>query len=349
MKKIIFFTIILISLFSCDAFRDENDNASDKLTGKFISDNFPGKYLEAMTLDSKENLWLSTSEIDTSIHLPSFSSSLPIKHYLSRFSTDAFEILDNNFVGAKKMTIDKNDKLWFITSNTVYCFNDQKPVEIFKLSTDMGSFNWITSDQNNDIWACGLGTPLIKIIQNPEIKIVNITNGIISSTAGHFDKNNNLWIALWTKWIGKLDPNGEWTYYNPSNSSILDQNYWCITSDKDDNIWAGTGSLNNNASNLIMFDGINWKQIAPKDEKGNRIYGTVRQLYYDGKKIWIVSDVAVNSAFDSNYLITFDGVIWNRIYEAPLKDGISDIELDLLHDRALIGTLNSGIVQSSIK
>jgi hypothetical protein len=220
----------------------------------------------------------------------------------------------------------------------------------------MGMFNWITSDENNNILACGYGTPIIKVIQEPELKIVNITNtttspnGITSSTAAHSDRNNNLWISLCNNFrIGKLKPNGEWTYYNQSNSSIPNNYYWCITSDKSGNLWAGTGSLDNNETNLIMFDGSSWKKITPKDEKGNRIYGTVRQLYNDGSKIWIVSEVAANSAFDSNYLLTFDGEHWNRVYEAPLKDGISSIELDFLHNRALIGTLNSGIIQVGLK
>jgi hypothetical protein len=43
----------------------------------------PGKYMGDMALDSEGGLWLITSEIDTTIHLPAYSSYLPIRAYLS--------------------------------------------------------------------------------------------------------------------------------------------------------------------------------------------------------------------------------------------------------------------------
>jgi ligand-binding sensor domain-containing protein len=342
MKNYFYFTLIVISTTFYQCKKDEIQN------NHFITDNLPGKYINAMALDSKGGLWFSTSEVDTSIHLPPFSEKIPIRYYLTRFYEATFEIIDDNFIGAEKMTIDKNDNLWFITSKTLYNLDSKKSTEIYKLPDQGGLFEWITTDQNNNIWVGGLACPLLKIVQDPDVQIVNTTNGLLSSTAGHFDNNNNLWIALWDNWIGKLDPHGIWTYYNPSNSSLPNLNFWCITSDRNNNIWAGTGWMND-VVNLVKFDGSKWVQMMVKDNLGNTIHGTVRQLYYDGMKIWIVSEVAVNNAFDSSYLITFNGSKWDRISGAPLKDGISGIEFDVIHNIAWIGTKNSGCIQTKIK
>ena len=274
------------------------------------------------------------------------SSSLPVTNYLTKYFEGSFSIYDDKFTGARQMAVDKNDKVWFITSKSLYSFDDQGSVEYFTLPGNQGLFNWITTDRENNIWAGGLNTPLIKITSDQKITIAKIAEKL-SSTAGHFDINNNLWIALWDNWIGKRSPSGEWTYYNSSNSGLPYQNFWCITSDEN-NIWAGTG-WSDNSVNLMRFNGSKWEHIVPKDDLGNIISGTVRQLYSDGNKIWIVSEVSVNNAFDSGYLITFDGEKWNRVYDAPLKDGISGIEMDLTHNKAYIGTKNNGCILVNLK
>jgi hypothetical protein len=99
----------------------------------------------------------------------------------------------------------------------------------------------------------------------------------------------------------------------------------------------------------MRFNGSQWEHIVPKDDLGNIISGTVRQLYSDRNKIWIVAEVSVNNAFDSGYLITFDGEKWNRIYDAPVNDGISGIELDVTHNKAYIGTKNNGCILFDLK
>lgn len=73
--------------------------------------------------------------------------------------------------------------------------------------------------------------------------------------------------------------------------------------------------------------------------------GTVRQLYSDHSKIWIVSETSANSALDKTYLLTFDGTNWNRIHTVPSNDGISGIVLDLSGRKAWVGTLNNGYIE----
>jgi hypothetical protein len=331
MKKFIISSLLVISVLSCE-------KAEILKPGK-ISDDMPGKFIGDMALDSEGGLWLMTSETDTTIHLPPYSSYLPVRVYLSRFYENKYEIIDDRFKGALKMIFDRNDRLWFINSKTLYYLNDNKYVELYKLPDDKGLFEWIAIDQNNNIWVGGY-SPLLKVTVDPEIKVeqISITS---NSTAGCFDSNNNLWLALWDNGIGKRDNSGNWTFYNPSNSSLTYQNVWCLTSDRDNNIWAGTG-WNDNTVSLMKFDGANWQPVTVKDDKGNTVTGTVRKLYSDNSRLWIVSEQAVNNAFYSNYLITFNGNNWNRIYSIPSDDGIADIEIDVAGKKAWVGTWNNG-------
>jgi ligand-binding sensor domain-containing protein len=305
-----------------------------------------------MALDSEGGLWLITSEIDTTIHLPAYSSYLPIRAYLSRFYEDKYQVVDDRFRGALKMIFDKSDRLWFINSKKLFYLDDNRYVELFELPDDKGLFEWITIDPDNNIWAGGMSTPLLKITTVPEIKVDQITNASIptvNSTAACVDKDNNLWLTLWDNGIGKRDESENWTIYSPSNSSLPTyQNFWCLTSDKENNIWAGTG-WNDNSINLMKFDGTNWQPVTIRDDMGNAITGTVRKLYSDNSRIWIVSEKAVNNAFDSNFLITFDGMAWNRIYDIPSDDGIADVEIDPSGNKAWVATWNNGCFELILK
>jgi hypothetical protein len=57
----------------------------------------------------------------------------------------------------------------------------------------------------------------------------------------------------------------------------------------------------------------------------------------------------VNSAFSSNYLLTFDGTEWNRIYDIPDDDGIADVEIDPSGQKAWVGTWNNGCFEINLK
>lgn len=343
MKNCFLFLLIFISILSCT----KEDNPKLHL----FPENLPGKYIGAIALDSKGGLWIITSEIDTTIKLPPYSSFMPMRNYLTRVYDNTYEVYDDRFVGAEKMIFDKNDRLWFYSYKKLYCFIENRPVEQYKLPDDIGLFTWITADRDKNIWAGGLSAPLLKITADNKIKINLITNPLkplTSSTSACFDQDNSLWICLWDNSLAKMTSQGLWTYYNPENSSLPYQNFWCIASDKDNNIWAGTG-WNNESVNLLRYDGRKWEQITIKDDKGNTIYGTVRQLYCDNNKIWIVSETAVNAALDKTYLITFDGSKWNRIYNVPLNDGIRGIVIDLSRREAWVATLNNGILELDLE
>lgn len=94
MKKCIFFILFVIWNFSCT-----KDNT---LKPHSFPENLPGKYIGALALDSKGGLWIETSEIDTTIKMPGYSSYLPIRAFLTRFHENSFEVFDDRFIGAEK-------------------------------------------------------------------------------------------------------------------------------------------------------------------------------------------------------------------------------------------------------
>ena len=163
----------------------------------------------------------------------------------------------------------------------------------------------------------------------------------------HIDKNNAVWIAL-SGHAGVLRiSDDEWTVYNSTNSGITDQSIWCLVSDKNGDIWIGTGHDNEN-ENLMKFDGSDWTSIRPQNSDDESVSGTVRGLYSDGNKIYVLVVQYENAAFSSNELLTFDGQSWEKISSIPDDDGIDDIKMDYSRGVVWIRSLNKGIFQVDI-
>ena len=349
-------TIFLVSLFSCDknsssnGEKDSSSNGEKDLNPPFSQQSMPGKYVGNITVDSKGGLWLQTNEIDTTDQMPPWSSYIPMRSYLSRFFDKSFEVYDNKFMGAGDMIVDKYDRLWFISNNKVFYLDNNKFNEVYKGSDDQGYFEWITTDRQNNIWAAGYNVPLMKITLGSEIKlnILSDTQISLNSPAGCFDNDNNLWLIMYPQNIGRRDTSGNWTFYNPDNSSLPYQAFWCITADNESHIWVGTG-YSNPAINLMKFNGANWESVTIRDDNGSIDTGTVRHLYNAGGRIWIVTELAENAAFAGNYLITFDGTSWKRINEIPSDDGISDIAFDLTARKVWIASWNKGLLKVNIE
>jgi hypothetical protein len=341
MKKILFLVIVIILNLSCS--KDENQ------LHRKSQDGLPGKYFGKIAFDSKGKLWLETSEIDTTVHLPSYSSSIPIRIYLSSFWDNSYEVYDDRFMGAKEIVTDKYDRLWFITRNKVYLLDNDKYVNIYEIDGTDGYFEWIKPDQEMNLWVGGWKAPLLKISLDPNIKISNLSNNstAANTSAGCFDKNNNLWVILSTANIGSMDVSGGWRIYSPDNSSLPYQTFWCITADKDNNIWAGTG-FPGTGVNLVKFNGSFWEPVTIKDENGTPIHGTVRQLYSDNKRLWIVVEYTNANMFSNNFIVTFDGVSWRKINEVPSDDGITDIEFDYTTQKACVATMNKGLFEVAL-
>lgn len=342
-KYLIIINIIWIFI-SC-----EKVNDPDLQSG--LSAGMPGENLVDMELDNNNVFYFVSMEIDKSIEKPVWSSSFPAKFYLSQRKSEngEFEILDNDFVHVDEILFDKDNNLWSRNSKKIYLRKDQSIITVLELPGDKGLFQFMAVDNDNNIWAGGLTTGLYKIDSELNIQHFDKENSSlpgISMTNIHIDKYNNIWIALWDN-QGVLKINGDnWTVYNSSNSNITSQNIWCLVTDKNDELWIGTGHDNKEIA-LLKFDDQNWIVENPKN-RTETVYGTVRKLYSDTNRIYIISEQVKNMAFDKNFLLTFDGLSWNKIDEVPEDDVIADVKIDYARNVAWIRTFNKGIFKLSL-
>lgn len=337
--KSFIFLVTISLLISCN-----KENLLDQIVN---FSNMPGKHINEMEIDNNNVFYYVTSERDTSVEVPPYSSSFPSKSYLSKRETETsdFEILDDDFIFVDEMLFDKNNNLWARNAKTIYLKEGDIYRKIVDLPDDSGLFRFMTVDNENNIWAGGF-TALYKIDSNLNVEKFTDENSPLNSpvTSIHVDKDNNIWLALWNnQGVLKIEKD-KWINYNSENSNITSQNIWCLVTDKDNNLWIGTGHDNKQIS-LMRFDGKKWETINPRDNNNEIITGTVRKLFADENKIYVVSEKDENMAFSSNVLLTFDGTNWSKINKVPEDDGIADLNIDNFRQKVWIRTLNKGIFE----
>lgn len=338
----IFIPLVLVMtvvyLASCN-----KENLIDQLE---ISDNMPGKHIMEMALDNENEFFFVTSEIDTSVKVPLWSSFIPSKSYLSKreSETGKFEILDHNFIFADEVIFDKNNNLWARNGRTIYLREGNRVKKILELNEDDGLFNFFAVDRNNNIWAGGYTHGLYKIDGNLHVELFTPENSSLpksSMTNIHIDRKNTIWIAMDSNGVLKISGDN-WVWYNPTNSAVTSQRIWCLTTDKNDHLWIGTG-FDSLPISLMRFDGQNWQTMQPMDDQKNVFAGGVRRLYSDGDKLYAVSEQTKNMGFYKNQLLIFDGKSWSTNKQLPEDDGIADVVFDNFRDAVWVRTLNKGI------
>jgi len=344
MRIIISCVLLLILVLSCK---------KEDVKLPYFQSELPGKHLNEMAIDQKNYLYFVTHEPDLSVEVPLFSSSGPPNiFYLSRKQNeqDMVEVLDNDFLPSKFLLFDNNNTLWSTNGNKVYCIENGVYEEITALPEGQGGFDFMAYDHENNIWLGGITTGLYKIDSQKNVSIFNISNSPLPTntlTSIFIDKNNTKWITMRND-RGVLEIKGEdWIFHNSSNSNITSQDIWCITGDKEGNIWIGCG-FENPSQSLMKYDGSSWTTVIPEDSNGNKIYGEIREIFSDSTRIYIVSQKIVNMAFSSNILLTFNGTSWNKISEVPEDDPIKDIVVDYYRNSTWIRTLNEGIYKISL-
>ena len=348
---VVAFIALFVSISACNKDEVMNNKDIDQV-GNFILERMSGTYLNNMALDNNHVLYFVTSEIDEEVERPIWSSSIPFRYYLSRkiSETGDFEIMNDRFVNGK-LCFDKRNNLWCYDYKAVYKVEGNSYNKILELPSDKGLFQFLAFDNDNNIWVGGLQTGLYKIDSHLNIIHYDENNSMLPSTimdAIHIDKNNTVWIGFWGG-VLKIS-NDQWVVYD----GIASHRTWCMVTDKNGHLWAGTGSFNEANQSLIRFDGTQWETINPRNDKNEFVKGTVRYLQSDGHKIYVVSehvDVYPNgngAMFASNELLTFDGVKWDKVCEIPEGDGIADLVVDNYRKFVYVRTLNKGIFKIPI-
>ena len=321
---VIAFLALYIGFGGCNKQEGMNENSN-----LFLAEML-GTSLQNMTIDINNVFYFVTSEFDSEAECPIWSSSIPFRHYLSRRAeeTGNFEILNDRFIGGK-LFFDKNNQLWSYDYRTIYKIDGNSYNKIIELSYDVGLFNSIAVDNDNNIWAGGLQTGLYKIDTQLNITHYNSELPTNSMTNIHIDKNNNIWIALWNREVLKISKD-QWVVYD----NISSQSIWCLVTDKNEHLWIGTGHFNEENQSLRRFDGTQWETVKPRNDKNEHVKGTVRFLQSDGQRIYAVAEhvrVFPNGSGAeqiSNELLSFDGNKWNKIYEVPDDANIFDLVVD---------------------
>ena len=339
MLRCILITIVILSSFVFTAC--QKDEISEvHPTGMSIPE-LPGHSIVDIEIDQKGNIFFVTQGKDETVEVPIYSSTIPMRLYLSKLSDGEITILDDRFKG-RTILFDDDNNLWAMTDKTISKRSNRIDNTVLDIEDAEGAFNSFAVDSKNNIWVCGLKTGLMKI--DPELSITrfHVENSMLptnSMTSVHIDQFDNVWVALWEhQGILKISADN-WTIYNSNNSNITSQNIWCLVTDKFNNVWIGTGADDPEVS-LMKFDGDDWIVSNPKGDSGEVVCGTVRTLASDHEKIWVVSNISQGTAPSIHSLTAFDGSKWAEINEVTGEDGIVDIEFDPLRGITWIGTWN---------
>jgi len=328
--------VIITFLTSCD---------KETIIDQIVNFNdMPGEHINEMEIDNNNDFFYITSEIDAPVNYLSIKFSYCYILFIKKTSESGeFETLNDDFMAVNDIIFDKTNSLWARNAKTIYLKEGDTYRKIVDLPSDSGLFRFMTVDNENNIWVGG-STALYKIDSNLNVEKFTDENSHLNSavTNIHVDKDNNIWLALWNnQGVLKIEKD-KWINYNSENSNITSQNIWCLVLDKDNNLWIGTGHINKQIS-LMRFDGEKWETLNPPDNNNEIITGTVRKLFADENKIYMVSEKVENMAFSSNVLLTFDGTNWNKINKVPEDDGIADLKIDDFRKTVWIRTLSKGI------
>jgi hypothetical protein len=313
--KSLILIIVLATSIACD---NQTDLEIDPI---FSEDS--DKRLMTFALNGDNQFYFVSQEIDKETEVSMYSSHLPMKYNLFRqIDTNSnFELIDDDFLYTEDIKFDSNNKMLIRNHRGIYQINDN---EYLKLLDE--PINASDIDSKDIIWAGGYNSGLIRIDANGEITKYTDSTSILPTNGVNYifiDKFDVIWIALWNnQGILKIDKQ-DWQLFNSTNSNLTSQNILVINSDKDNNMWIGTGRDDNSLS-VMRFNGTGWENMSPNI--GNEIInGTIRKIVRLGNKIYVVSKQYNLDSFHTNQLLEYDGQKWKKINLFPDNETIIDL------------------------
>lgn len=319
--KTINFLILLTTLAISSACEKQTDSEIKPL---FSEDS--DKRLMTFALNRENQFYFVSQEIDKDTVLPLWSSHLPMKHNLYRQidTNSIFELVDNDFFYTEDIQFDSDNKMLIRNHLGIFQKSENGYIRLFE-----EPLNTFDIDSKNTIWAGGYNSGLIRIDANGDIiKYTDSTSMIPTNGISYIyiDNFDIVWIALWNnQGILRIDKQ-DWKIYNSINSNLTSQNIWAINSDKDNNIWIGTGHDDNFLSTM-RFNGTDWENMSPKIDN-EIIKGTIRKIVRLENKIYVVSNQYNLDSFHTNKLLKYDGEKWEKISLFPEDEPIMDLEPD---------------------
>lgn len=284
------------------------------------------KKLMTFALNRENQFYFVSQEIDKDIVLPMWSSYLPLKHNLYRQvdTSSTFQLIDDDFHYTEDIRFDSNNKMLIRNHLGILRIEDNGYKKLIE-----EPINTFDIDSKDIIWAGGYNSGLIKIDANGEITKYTDSTSMIPTNGISYIYVDNLdivWIALWNNHgILRIDKQ-DWKIFNSTNSNLTLQNIWAMNSDKNNNIWIGTGH-DDNSQSLMRFNGTDWQNMSPKIDN-EIIHGTIRKIVTDNNKTYVISEQNALSAFYTNKLLSYDGENWQKIDLFPEDELVLDLEFD---------------------
>jgi len=318
--KTINYLILLTTLLISTACKKQTDS---ELKPLFSEDS--DKILITFALNRENQFYFVSQEIDKDTVLPMWSSYLPLKHNLYRQvdTSSTFQLIDDDFHYTEDIRFDSDNKMLIRNHLGILRIEDNGYKKLIE-----ESINTFDIDSKDIIWAGGYNSGLIKIDANGEITKYTDSTSILPTNGISYIYVDNLdivWIALWNHGILRIDKQ-DWKIFNSTNSNLTVQNIWAINSDKNNNIWIGTGH-DDNSQSLMRFNGTDWQNMSPKIDN-EIIQGTIRKIVSDNNKTYVISEQNALSAFYTNKLLSYDGENWQKIDLFPEDELVLDLEFD---------------------
>lgn len=194
------------------------------------------------------NLWLAT--LQNGIY--KINQKKQITHYTRE---NEFNIL-NNYV--RDLIIDHQNNIWSCSKSGVTKISASNVVTNFGTSN---GFDYVAEiifeDAEGNIWIGTEGKGILKFV-NEAFSSLTTKQGLNSDLILSFSEDNeqNIWFSSYGKGICRLNPNGEFTSFNVTNSNLPNNTVWSSFKDSNDNLWFGTtgGAALYKDNSFIIFD-----------------------------------------------------------------------------------------------
>lgn len=329
---------LLITLTTCENQVEHEYNSPPDLLVQFSN-----KRIWDMEFDSDNNLFLLTSERDTSVVVPITSSHIPMRYCLIKriMETGELIVLDRDFPKTNQIVFDNDDNIWAISNEAVYLRNDNEIKQI----TSGGRFDFIAVDNDNNIWVGGCCVKpggLYKIDKELKITIFSSDNSMLPTnklSCIHIDKNNNIWVALRdNEGIIKITDNG-WEIFNSKNSDIKTPlSIESLITDQNDNLWVG--GHDNKELVILKFDGKHWTDQTA-NYKNNKANESIDDIYVFKDMIFAISWETYNyNSWIRSSVLSFNGRKWAKANLFSEKRTVINMKMDKSQNSIIINSAN---------
>jgi len=341
MKTLCCLFFLCIILFSCskEPVPDQEDLQEDKISVK-KHDTIPYEYFYSIDFDENNDLWMQTMIEDTSVHLPPYSSYLPMKSLLIKYDGEIYTVYDGLLFA--EMFFDANDNLWLHSGSQLMTFDRyENQIEVHYMVEDEESYiEQVYLDSQNNIWIEGSkNIGLLKQTKDGWEKQFSPTEYYKL----HIDKNGDTYFSTLGNNVLK---------YSEGQAQVVGEESWTdhfilerrgLLTDDNNRLWVSAVGSNSLKISLAVFEDGEWKANNPPIDKEEEIH-SLETMFLDKKgRLWVQNNKILNNKIEGNALFVLDHESWSQ-YEHITDDHIYDYAFDK-NDNLWLSTYEKGIIK----